>query len=214
MTGLRALGHPADRLDPVCCSLSGHGQSACSCGRSATVGGTGCVRHDPAGVITASAWFGPVMPGWLSTEGASSRLVRSRGVFWPESSGADLPGHGYDYRTTIAPWFRGPFTGSPDVHVAGRVRLRPGHLPGARHRRLGDLGGLAVQQARAHLELPAVVPVAALHRLAQPPPRPQSPAQAAGAGARSACPTNPGTAPLTGRGSGDRISDGWPAMPC
>jgi len=27
----------------------------------------------------------------------------------------NLFGHGYDYRTTVAPWFRGLFTGSPDV---------------------------------------------------------------------------------------------------
>ena len=27
----------------------------------------------------------------------------------------NLPGHGYDYRTTVAPWFRGLFSGSPDV---------------------------------------------------------------------------------------------------
>jgi len=26
-----------------------------------------------------------------------------------------LLGHGYDYRTTVAPWFRGLFSGSPDV---------------------------------------------------------------------------------------------------
>ncbi|MGH3192008.1 MAG: respiratory nitrate reductase subunit gamma [Streptosporangiaceae bacterium] len=26
-----------------------------------------------------------------------------------------LAGHGYDYRTTVAPWFRGLFSGSPDV---------------------------------------------------------------------------------------------------
>ena len=27
----------------------------------------------------------------------------------------NLLGHGYDYRTTVAPWFRGLFSGSPDV---------------------------------------------------------------------------------------------------
>jgi hypothetical protein len=27
----------------------------------------------------------------------------------------NLFGHGYDYRTTVAPWFRGLFSGSPDV---------------------------------------------------------------------------------------------------
>jgi nitrate reductase gamma subunit len=31
--------------------------------------------------------------------------------------GVNLLGHGYDYRTTVAPWFRGLFTGSPDVHA-------------------------------------------------------------------------------------------------
>jgi nitrate reductase gamma subunit len=29
--------------------------------------------------------------------------------------GVNLLGHGYDYRTTVAPWFRGLFTGRPDV---------------------------------------------------------------------------------------------------
>ncbi len=29
--------------------------------------------------------------------------------------GINLFGHGYDYRTTVAPWFRGLFSGSPDV---------------------------------------------------------------------------------------------------
>ena len=31
--------------------------------------------------------------------------------------GVNLFGHGYDYRTTVAPWFRGLFTGQPDVTV-------------------------------------------------------------------------------------------------
>ena len=83
--------------------------------------------------------------------------------------GVNLLGHGYDYRTTVAPWFRGLFVGHPDVTAD---RARAAHLPGARHRRVADLGGVAVQPARARLELPAVVPVAALHRLPQPPRRP------------------------------------------
>jgi len=29
--------------------------------------------------------------------------------------GVNLLGHGYDYRATVAPWFRGLFIGSPDV---------------------------------------------------------------------------------------------------
>ena len=69
--------------------------------------------------------------------------------------GVNLFGHGYDYRSTVAPWFRGLFSFSPDVR-------------GARGRRLADLGTVAIQPARARLELPAVVPVAALHRLPQP----------------------------------------------
>jgi len=31
--------------------------------------------------------------------------------------GFNLFGHGYDYRTTVAPWFRGLFSGQPDVSV-------------------------------------------------------------------------------------------------
>ena len=33
----------------------------------------------------------------------------------------NLLGHGYDYRTTVAPWFRGLFSGSPDVSVMASV---------------------------------------------------------------------------------------------
>jgi nitrate reductase gamma subunit len=34
--------------------------------------------------------------------------------------GVNLLGHGYDYRATVAPWFRGLFTGQPDVSaIAG-----------------------------------------------------------------------------------------------
>ena len=56
--------------------------------------------------------------------------------------------------------------------ITGRERdgVRPSDLPGPRHSRVGDLGSVAVQPARARLELPAVVPVAALRRL-PPPPR-------------------------------------------
>ena len=34
----------------------------------------------------------------------------------------NLLGHGYDYRTTVAPWFRGLFTGSPDVRAMASAR--------------------------------------------------------------------------------------------
>ena len=50
----------------------------------------------------------------------------------------NLFGHGYDYRTTVAPWFRGLFSGSPGRE---RDRARAVHLPAPRHRRLADLGG-------------------------------------------------------------------------
>ena len=86
--------------------------------------------------------------------------------------GVNLLGHGYDYRTTVAPWFRGC---SPDHPTCAPSRM-PRHLPDPRHRRVGHLGGVAVQPARARLELPAVVPVAALRRL---PPPPRGPARRA-----------------------------------
>ena len=35
----------------------------------------------------------------------------------------NLFGHGYDYRSTVAPWFRGLFTGSPDVHAIASAPL-------------------------------------------------------------------------------------------
>ena len=78
----------------------------------------------------------------------------------------NLFGHGYDYRTTVAPWFRGRLS---RCHRE-RERARP--LPGARSVRVADLGGVAVQPPGARLERPAVVPVAALHRLPQPRRRP------------------------------------------
>jgi nitrate reductase gamma subunit len=31
--------------------------------------------------------------------------------------GVNLFGHGYDYRTTVAPWFHGLFSGFPDVNA-------------------------------------------------------------------------------------------------
>ena len=51
--------------------------------------------------------------------------------------GVNLFGHGYDYRTTVAPWFRGLFSFAPG-HASHRARAV--HLPTARDRRLGDLG--------------------------------------------------------------------------
>jgi nitrate reductase gamma subunit len=86
--------------------------------------------------------------------------------------GVNLFGHGYDYRTTVAPWFRGLFSFSPDSNAIARAV----HLPVARHRGLGDLGPVALQPPSARLELPAVVPVAALRRIPQP--RPAAPARA------------------------------------
>jgi len=41
------------------------------------------------------------------------RWTRAIGI--PESAYINLFGPGYDYRTTVAPWFRGLFSGSPDV---------------------------------------------------------------------------------------------------
>jgi len=35
----------------------------------------------------------------------------------------NLFGHGYDYRTTVAPWFRGLFVGSPDVNAIASAPL-------------------------------------------------------------------------------------------
>jgi nitrate reductase gamma subunit len=37
--------------------------------------------------------------------------------------GVNLLGHGYDYRTTVAPWFRGLFSGSPDVRAIASAPL-------------------------------------------------------------------------------------------
>jgi nitrate reductase gamma subunit len=37
--------------------------------------------------------------------------------------GINLFGHGYDYRTTVAPWFRGLFAGSPDVQAIANAPI-------------------------------------------------------------------------------------------
>ena len=37
--------------------------------------------------------------------------------------GVNLLGHGYNYRTTVAPWFRGLFAGSPDVTAIAHAPL-------------------------------------------------------------------------------------------
>jgi nitrate reductase beta subunit len=44
----------------------------------------------------------------------------------------NLLGHGYDYRTTVAPWFRGLFTGQPDVSaIAGAPIIYQVHATAA-----------------------------------------------------------------------------------
>lgn len=44
----------------------------------------------------------------------------------------NLLGHGYDYRTTVAPWFRGLFTGRPDVAaIAGAPLIYQAHATAA-----------------------------------------------------------------------------------
>ena len=79
-----------------------------------------------------------------------------------------IPGH------IQLPHHRSAVVPQPVHRFPGRAgdRARAVHLPAARDRRVDDLGAMAVQPARARLELPAVVPVATLHRLPQPPARP------------------------------------------
>ena len=80
--------------------------------------------------------------------------------------GVNLLGHGYNYRTTVAPWFRGLFTGSPDVTaIAHAPLIYQIHVTAA----WLIWAVWPFSLARARLELPAVVPVAALHRLPLPP---------------------------------------------
>ena len=94
--------------------------------------------------------------------------------------GIDLLGHGYNYRTTVAPWFRGLFIGSPDVQpIAHAPFIYQLHATAA-----WMIWGLW-PFSPARLELPTVVPVAALHRLPQPPAPPPSRVPAAATGARS-----------------------------
>ena len=68
------------------------------------------------------------------------------------------------------PHHRRPLVPGPVHRLPRRARHRhrTGHLPGPRHRRVAHLGRLAVQPPRPRVELPAVVPVAPLHRLPQP----------------------------------------------
>ena len=100
----------------------------------------------------------------------------------------NLLGHGYDYRTTVAPWFRGLFTGSPDVHAIATAPL------------------IYQVHATAAWLIWAVWPFSRLvHAWSYPlwylwrpyivyrsrrGPRPPSPAPAAAAGGRSGCPTS------------------------
>ena len=82
--------------------------------------------------------------------------------------GINLFGHGYNYRTTVAPWFRSLFTGSPDVQaIAHAPFIYQLHATAA-----WMIWALWPFSSGARLELPAVVPVATLHRLPQPPARP------------------------------------------
>ena len=78
------------------------------------------------------------------------------------------PGHRVALRLprhASSQWWRSLFFLQPDVEaVAGRQH----RLPGARDRRLGVLGAVPVQPARARLEHPAAVPRPPLHPL--PPP--------------------------------------------
>ena len=71
----------------------------------------------------------------------------------------------YDYRDSVSEWWRSLFILQPDVEaVAGRQH----RLPGARDRRLGVLGAVPVQPARARLEHPAAVPRPPVHPLPAP----------------------------------------------
>ena len=81
----------------------------------------------------------------------------------------NLLGHGYDYRTTVAPWFRGLFGVSPDTNaIAHAPFIYQLHATAA-----WLIWGLwPFSRLGARLELPAVVPVAALRRLPQPQRRP------------------------------------------
>jgi hypothetical protein len=46
--------------------------------------------------------------------------------------GVNLLGHGYNYRTTVAPWFRGLFAGSPNVTaIAHAPLIYQIHVPAA-----------------------------------------------------------------------------------
>lgn len=77
----------------------------------------------------------------------------------------NLFGAGYDYRTTVGAWFRGLFTGRPDVAAMSTAPLwYQVHATAA----WVIWAVWPFAPARARLELPAVVLVAALHRLPQP----------------------------------------------
>ena len=108
----------------------------------------------------------------------------------------NLLGHGYDYRTTVAPWFRGLFSGSPDVTaIANAPVVYQVHAASA----WLIWAVWPFSRLVARLERPAVVRVAALHRLPQPQSRPsrRTRHQRPPAGARSASPTRPPAKPGT-----------------
>ena len=90
----------------------------------------------------------------------------------PRRSRTRLFGTGYDYRETVAPWFRGLLRFQPETR---HDRRRPARLPAPRDHRLGALRAVAVHAARARLERPVPVPRPTVHPVPEPvrgdPPR-------------------------------------------
>ena len=82
-----------------------------------------------------------------------------------ETIGRNTLGGGYDYRATVAVWFRSIIFLHPDRRSHGR---HPNRLPVPRDRRLAALPHLAIHSPRARLEHPTPISGATVHPL--PPP--------------------------------------------
>jgi nitrate reductase gamma subunit len=109
--------------------------------RTSTAGSPRAPALSPPSWSSAASWSWPAAgcsspgsgpPPAQSTTSRLSCCYSSSSPASPPPSGVNLLGHGYNYRTTVAPWFRGLFAGSPDVTaIAHAPLIYQLHVPAA-----------------------------------------------------------------------------------